>query len=73
MFGKKKWRNAALIEGEKEAIIISRMEGLPEPSHDFDGYPVDMTFPKKVTFYQAVKKAKMLSQRHIYNVFYKAN
>lgn len=70
MFGRK-WRNSALIEGEKDAILISRMEHLPSVNTEFDGYPVDLTLSKKVTFFQAIKKSIELSKANIYNMFYK--
>lgn len=70
MWKKKKYRNAALIEGQKEAILIARKYNLPEPNHDFDDYPVDLTFPKERSEEEAIKMAKELSNLQIYNVFF---
>ena len=71
MIFRKKWRTTVLVEGEKDAMLVARMEGLPEPDPAFQGYPVDLTLPKKKTFIQAVKTAMAYSQRNIYNMFYK--
>ena len=71
MFGKGKWVNKLCIEGEKEAQLVARIEGLPEANPDFDSYPVDMTLPKRKTFIQACKKAIEYSKHNIYNMFYK--
>ena len=70
-FSKKKWRNSVLIEGEKEAMLVSRMEGLPEVDHNFNNYPVDLTLPKRRTLREAVKKAIDYSKANIYNMFWK--
>ncbi len=67
----KRWRNDILIEGEKSAKIVSRIEKLPDVSPDFDDYPVDVKLPGRRTKRQAVKKAKMYSDLNIYNMFYK--
>lgn len=71
MIFRKKWRNTVLIEGTKEANIIAQMENLPGVNQDFDDYPVDLTLKGKRTFWQAIKKAVFLSQKNIYNIFYK--
>ena len=67
----KKWRNTVLIEGQKEAEAIARLEGLPAVNPDFDDYPVDITLKGKVSFVDAVKKAVVLSNMNIYNMFYR--
>lgn len=71
MFGSKKWRNVVLIEGEKEAKLIARIEGYPDVNPDFDRYPVDLKLPGKVTLFSAVKKAIEFSKHGFYNLFYK--
>lgn len=71
MLFKKKWRNTILIEGEKEAQIVARMEGLPMPDHEFDQYPVDLQLPKKLNFKEAVKRMVDYSKLNIYNIIYK--
>lgn len=71
VFTRKKWRNSILIEGEKEAMLIARMEGLPEVNRDFDAYPVDMTLPERRTMREAIKKAIAYSKANVYNMFWK--
>lgn len=71
MFGRKQWRNEILIEGEKSARLVSRIEKLPDVNPDYDVYPVDMKLPKKRTFWEAVKKSVEYSKAGIYNMFYK--
>lgn len=73
MIFKKNWRNTVLIEGQKEATTIARMEHLPDVNPDFDNFPVDVTLGGKRTFWQAVKKAVTLSQKNIYNMFYRVD
>lgn len=68
---RRNWRNKVLIEGPKEAMVISQMEGFPEPDSGFDDYPVDLTLPKKLTFWEAVKKSVKLGERCLYNIVYK--
>ena len=71
MFGLKigkKWQNQVLVEGEKEAMVIANMEGLPKVDPSFNAYPVDITLPQKRTFKEAVKKAMFLSERCMYNL-----
>ena len=68
MFGKKKWRNMLLIEGEKDAMLVARLENLPAVDHNFDDYPVDVTLNKKCTFFEAIRKAVSYSERNIYNM-----
>lgn len=71
IFIKKKWRNSVLIEDEKEAMLIARMEGLPDVDHNFDNYPVDMVLPYKRSFWDAVRKAVDYSRGNIYNMIWK--
>lgn len=71
MFGLKRWRNDVLIEGEKEARLIARIEGYPDVNPDWTVYPLDLKLPKKRTFLQAVKTAVEYSKHGIYNTFYK--
>ena len=68
---KKKWRNSVLVEGEKEAMLIARMEGLPDVDHNFDNYPVDVTLTRRCSFREALKKALLFSERNMYNMIYK--
>ena len=70
---KGKWKNKILAEGPKEAMVISQLEGYPEPNMDFDKFPVDMTLPEKLTFKSALKRAVWLSERCIYNLLIKDN
>ena len=50
LFRKKSWWTVVLlIEGEKEAQIVARNEGLPMPDHNFDRYPVDLELPEKMS------------------------
>ena len=73
IFSKKKnWTNVLLIEGEKEAQIVARKEGLPMPDHNFDQYPVDLTLPERTSFLQSLKKAIEYSELNIYNIFCKS-
>lgn len=71
MFGRKKWKNSVLVEGEKEATLVAREENLPGVSPEFDAYPVDIALPKRRTFWGAVKKGVKYSQMGIYNMIYK--
>ena len=72
MFKKKgKWRNQVLIEGQKEASAISRFEKLPKINPYFNDYPVDMVLEGRRSFFNAVKKAIVLSKMNIYNIFFK--
>ena len=71
MFGKGKWKNSVLVEGEKEASLVAREENLPGVSPEFDAYPVDIALPKKRSFWQAVKKSVAYSKMGIYNMIYK--
>ena len=68
---KGRWKNKILIEGEKEAMVISQKEGYPEVDHNFENYPVDVTLPEKLTFLEAVKRAVWYSERCIYNLIIK--
>lgn len=71
MFGKKNWRNVLLIEGKKDAEIVARIENLPAVDPNFDDYPVDLTLHRKCTFWEAVKRAALYSEKNIYNIFVK--
>lgn len=71
MFGKKKWRNVVLIEGEKEAMLVSRTEGLPGIDHAFNRYPVDFEIAQPQSFRKALRKAIFYSKAGLYNLFYK--
>lgn len=72
MFGiGKKWKNEILIEGEKGARLVSRIENLPDVNPEFDCYPVDMKLPGRRSFMEAVKKSIEYSKHGIYNMFYK--
>lgn len=73
IFKKKLWRNQVLIENEKEAMLISQMENLPEVDPRFDNYPVDVRLPEPLTFKQAIKKAILFSERSMYNLIYRVN
>ena len=70
---KGRWKNKVLIEGEKEAMVLSQLEGYPEVNHDFDAYPLDVTLPEKLTFWDAVKRAIWFSERCIYNLIVRDN
>lgn len=70
-FVKRDWRVTILIEGEKEALIISRMlKKKVYVNSDFDDYPVVITMKKKYTYREAGKIARKLSSLYIYNLFY---
>lgn len=71
MFGRRNWRNDILIEGEKEAKLIARLEGYRDVNPDWYIYPLDLKLPERRTFWQAVKKAVEYSKHGIYNTFYK--
>ena len=72
MFGLgRNWQNKVLLEGEKEAMVLAQIEGLPDVNPDFDCYPVDVTLREKKTFWQAIKKAIFLSERCMYNLVVK--
>ena len=71
MFGRHKWKNSVLVEGEKEATLVAREENLPGVSPYFDAYPVDIALPKKRSLWQAIKKSMVYSKMGIYNMFYK--
>lgn len=71
MFGRKKWKNQVLIEGEKEAQLVARIEKLPDVNSEFNQYPVDMKLPGKRSLKEAIKKSIEYSKHNIYNMFYK--
>lgn len=72
LFRKKSWWTVVLlIEGEKEAQIVARNEGLPMPDHNFDRYPVDLELPEKMSKRKANKKLLRYSESNIYGVLTK--
>ena len=71
MFGRKKWVNKILIEGEKEAQLVSRIENLKEVNPNFDSYPVDFKKAGRRTLWQAIKVSIEYSKHNMYNMFYK--
>jgi len=71
MFGRKTWETKILVEGEKSAQLISRMEGLPEADPGFMDYPVEVKLPKRQTLREAVRKTIEYSKLNIYTMFYK--
>ncbi len=71
MFGRKNWETKILIEGEKSAQLVSRIEKLPDVNPDYDVYPVEIKLPKRQTFREAVRKAIEYSKHNIYTMFYK--
>ena len=42
MFGRKRWETKILVEGEKSAQLVSRIENLPDVNPDYDIYPVEV-------------------------------
>lgn len=73
MFGRKKWETKILIEGEKSAQLVSRIEKLPDVNPDFEVYPVELKLPKKQSFREAINKAVEYAKHNIYTMFYKVN
>lgn len=71
MFKRGKWRNVVLVEGEKEAKMVARIEGYPDVNPDFERYPVDLKLRERRGFWSAMKKAIEYSKHGIYNIFYK--
>jgi hypothetical protein len=71
MFGRKKWQTKILIEGEKSAQLVSRIEKLPDVNPDYEYYPVELKLPEKTTFKEAIKKAVEYAKHNIYTMFYK--
>lgn len=71
MFGKKNWETKILIEGEKSAQLVSRIENLPDVNPDYDVYPVELKLPKKQTFKEAIKKVIQYAEHNIYTMIYK--
>jgi len=66
-----KWRNEVLIEGEKSARLLARLEGLPGVNPNYDRYPVDVKLAEKNSFLKAVKRSIQFSELGLYNMFYK--
>ena len=71
MFGRKKYNVDLSIEGELQAMTVSRKDGLPEVNPEFDHYPVNMTLAGKRTLRQAVKEAMEYGKAGIYTIIYK--
>ena len=71
MFGKKYWETKILVEGEKSAQLVSRIEQLPDVNPDFNVYPVEIKLPKRQTLKEAIRKAIEYSKHNIYTMFYK--
>ena len=67
------WKNSVLVEGEKEATLVAREENLPGVDPEFDCYPVDITLPKRRTFWEAIKKSVNYSKMGLYNMVYKVD
>ncbi len=73
MFGRKKWEQKILIEGEKSAQLVARIENLPGVNPEFDVYPVELTVPKRQTLIESIKKTIEYSKHNIYTMFYKSH
>ena len=72
MFGRRKWKNLLLVEGEKEATLVALEENLEDGvSPEFDNYPVDIVLPKRRNLWQAIKKSITYSNMGIYNILRK--
>ena len=71
MFGRKQWETKILVEGEKSAQLVSRIENLPDVNPDYDVYPVEVKLPKRQTLKEAIKKTIEYSKHNIYTMFYK--
>ena len=71
MFGKGNWVTKLLVEGEKDAQLVSRIERLPEADPRFENYPVEIKLKKKRSFWQAVKVAVDYAGHNIYSMVYK--
>lgn len=73
MFGRKIWETKILLEGEKSAQLVSRIEKLPEVDPEFNVYPVEVKLPKRQTLKEAIKKTIEYSKHNIYTMFYKVS
>lgn len=73
MFGRKRWETKILVEGEKSAQLVSRIEHLPDVNPDYDYYPVEVKLPKRQTLKEAIKKTIEYSKHNIYTMFYKVS
>lgn len=73
MFGRKRWETKILVEGEKSAQLVSRIENLPDVNPDYDVYPVEVKLPKRQTLKEAIRKTIEYSKHNIYTMFYKVN
>lgn len=68
---KKEWKVDVLIEGEKGARLVQRMEKFKKVNPDFDQYPVDLDLPQKHTFKKAIQIATEYARGGIYSMVYK--
>ena len=73
MFGRKRWETKILVEGEKSAQLVSRIEHLPDVNPDYDCYPVEVKLPKRQTLKEAIRKTIEYSKHNIYTMFYKVS
>lgn len=71
LFKRRNWKVDLLVEGEKSARLVSRLEHLPDVNPEYDVYPVDIKLPKKRTFKEAVNKVIEYSRAGIYSMIYK--
>lgn len=71
MFGRKKWKVDLNLEGELQAMTVSRNEGLPSVNPEFSQYPVNVQLPKRMTLKEAVNKAIEYGKNGIYTIIYK--
>ena len=71
MFGKKNWETKILVEGEKSAQLVSRIEQLPDVNPDFDVYPVEIKLPRRQSLKEAIRKTIEYGKHNIYTMFYK--
>ena len=71
MLGRKKWKVDLNVEGQLQAMTVSRNEGLPGVNPEFDNYPINVELPKRMTLKQAVQKAIDYGKAGIYAIIYK--
>ena len=73
MFGrhKKEWKVSLLIEGEKGARQVSRLEQLDGVNPMFDMYPIDVDLPQRHTLRRATQIALEYAKAGIYSVIYR--
>lgn len=73
MFGrrKKEWNLDLNVEGELQAMAVSRKEGYKAVDPTFDRYPINIQLPKKFSLKEAVQKAIDYGQAGIYSIVYK--